>query len=70
MSDLLSYLYTVLTRIWDFLTYPFELLSHAVTYVNNAWDFAVSIVAYFPAWLTGSILLVFALGVVLFVLRR
>lgn len=70
MSALFEYFYTVLTRIWDIISYPFVMVGNLVTYLNGAWSYVASIMALFPAWLTGSIALMFALGVVLLILKR
>ena len=70
MGDVLGYLYTVLTRIWDIISYPFEMVEKLVTFINNCWVRVGEVAALFPAWAAGSIVLVFALGVVLFVLKR
>ena len=70
MSEFLSYLYTVFTRIWDILSYPFEAVEQAVTFINSSWHYVADIASFFPAWVVGSITLVFALGIVLFILKR
>lgn len=70
MSDFLSYLYTVFSRIWDIITYPFEAAGQAVTFINGAWHYVTDIAQLFPAWAVASITLVFALGIVLFILKR
>lgn len=70
MSGLLEYLYTVLTRIWDIISYPFDAIAQAVQFVNGAWHYVSDISDLMPAWIVGSIALVFALGIVLFILER
>lgn len=70
MSDLLSYLYTVLTRIWDWISYPLDLIESTIDFLNSSWSYVSAVVSLFPAWLAGSVMLVFALAVILFVLER
>lgn len=70
MNALFEYLYTVLTRIWDIISYPFEMAGNLVTFLNGAWSYVGSVLTLFPTWLTGSIALMFALGIVLLILKR
>lgn len=70
MSDFLSYVYTVFSRLWDLLSYPFEAAGQAVDFVNGAWHYTTDILSMFPAWATASVTLVFALGIVLFIISR
>lgn len=70
MSEFLSYLYTVFTRIWDIISYPLEMVENAVEFINSNWDNVSNLSAIFPPWVFVFIALVFSLGIILFVLKR
>ena len=70
MSDWLNEIYTFLSRLWDWLTYPFDFIGKCVEYGNAAWGYTQDLLTLFPAWFTGTISLVFVLAVVLFVIKR
>lgn len=70
MESILSEIYTILSRLWDFLSYPFHMIDIAVQFGQSAWHYTTDILSIFPPWITGSVALVFALGVCLFVLHR
>lgn len=70
MSDFLNYFWTVLTRLWDILSYPFRFVSIVCDYVSDSWATVKSYFGIFPAWIAGTLLLILVLGIVLFVLKR
>ena len=70
MTDLFEYLYTTLTRLFDWLTYPLDMLLNAIDFVQGSWNTVSSALGMFPAWSIASLTAILALGIVLFVLQR
>ena len=70
MSELLEYLYTTLTRLFDWLTYPLDMLSNAIDFISGSWSTVTASLSMFPVWSIASLTAILALGIVLFGLQR
>ena len=62
MSQFIDFLYTVFTRIMDFLSWSWDLLNDGITFVTTSFNWFSGLVLHLPAAVQGTFLLALVLG--------
>lgn len=70
MSGFFDYLYTVFTRIWNYITWVFDFLNDSIDFVSNSFSWLSGMVLNLPVAVQGVFLLAIVLGVVCLILNR
>ena len=70
LTDFLESVYMFLSRLWDYLTYAFDNLQAAFSYVFDSAQTVITSFSAFPALLSGVLVLSVAVCIVLFVIGR
>ena len=70
MSGFLDYLYTVFTRIWNYITWVFDFLNDSIDFISTSFSWLSDMVLNLPAAVQGAFLLAIVLGVVCLILNR
>ena len=70
MSGFFDYLYTVFTRIWNYITWVFDFLNDSIDFISTSFSWLSDMVLNLPAAVQGAFLLAIVLGVVCLILNR
>lgn len=70
MTNILEYIYTVFTRIFDFLSWGWDLLNNGIDFISQSFSWIVSMVQVFPTSLQVSFTLLIILAVLCLVFHR
>lgn len=70
MGNAIEYIYTCFTRIFDFLSWGWDMLNAGIDYIKSVFDFMTSIVHTFPLPLQGTLALMLCIAVVFLVFHR
>ena len=70
MSGFFDYLYTVFTRIWNYITWVFDFLNDSIDFISTSFSWLSDMVLNLPAAVQGVFLLAIVLGVVCLILNR
>lgn len=70
MSNFLEYVYTTISRLWDYLTYVFDFINGLVSYVGGCFDFVAGSFTWIPTPILSFYILALSLAVAFLVVNR
>lgn len=70
MGNFIDYFYTLLTRIWDYITWVFDFFNDSIDFMTTSFSWLSGLVLNLPAVVQGVFLLAIVLGIVCLILNR
>ena len=70
MVSFLEYVYTTITRLWDYLTYVFDYVNGLVSYVGGCFDFVAGSFTWIPTPILSFYILALSIAVAFLVVNR
>ena len=70
MSNVLEYLYTTLTRLFDFLGYAADLLNQGISFVCTSFSWLCTLVSALPAAVSGFFILFICVALLCLIFNR
>ena len=70
LLNFLEYVYTTISRLWDYLTYVFDYINGLVSYVGSCFTFVSGLFTFLPVPVLGFYVLALSLAVVLLIVNR
>ena len=70
MGNFIDYFYTLLTRIWDYITWVFDFLNDSIDFMSTSFSWLSGMVLNLPVAVQGVFLLAIVLAIVCLILNR